>query len=174
MLRAINAMSRAEAELNGGRAPEALVFEKAALAALEKAFDRRRYFLRTLTERARIDPARRLTGDLKDARSWTRGESAVPAPPSLEAQRLLMRDLSAAVPTERGSAAALAARVATIDPASVDLQKAAVAIATANLPHARRDAMAAAMRALAAHAAAELASGGGRGYGGRRDGRPAG
>ena len=72
MLRAINAMSRAEAELNGGRASEALVFERAALAALERAFDRRRYFLRTLSERTRIDPARRLTGDLTGARSWTR------------------------------------------------------------------------------------------------------
>ena len=50
MLRAINFMSRAEAELNAGRAVEALVLEREALKALERAFDRRRYFLRTLPE----------------------------------------------------------------------------------------------------------------------------
>ena len=41
-------MSRAEAQLNDGRAEEALVFERQALASLERALDRRRYFLRTL------------------------------------------------------------------------------------------------------------------------------
>jgi hypothetical protein len=69
-----------------------------------------------------------------------------------------MRDLAAAVSTDRGAAATLAARVAAIDPASSALQQAAVAIARANLPHARRDAIAGAMRELAAYAQAGLAS----------------
>ncbi len=63
MLRAINAMSRAEALLNDGRPREALVFEREALASLERALDRRRYFLRTLPDRSRIDATRRLTGE---------------------------------------------------------------------------------------------------------------
>src|SRR4029079_11994766 len=71
-LRAINAMSRAEAQLNDGRAADALVFEKQALASLERALDRRRYFLRTLPDRSRIDVNRRLTGERRDARSWER------------------------------------------------------------------------------------------------------
>ena len=68
MLRAINFMSRAEAQLNDGRADEALAFERQALASLERALDRRRYFLRTLPDRSRIDATRRLTGDRRDAR----------------------------------------------------------------------------------------------------------
>ena len=63
MLKAINEMSRAEALLNGEDTARALVSERAALAALQRAFDRQRYFLRTMAERSRIDPARRLTGD---------------------------------------------------------------------------------------------------------------
>ena len=63
MMRALNAMSRAEALLNDGRPREALVFEREALASLERALDRRRYFLRTLPDRSRIDVTRRLTGD---------------------------------------------------------------------------------------------------------------
>ena len=79
MLRAINAMSRAEAQLNEGRAAEALVFERQALASLERALDRRRYFMRTLPDRSRIDPARRLTGERREARSWLRDPRPYPA-----------------------------------------------------------------------------------------------
>ncbi len=69
LLAAIREMSRAEARLNAGDTAQALVFERAALRALQRAFDRRRYLLRTLPERARIDPGRRLTGDRKDAKA---------------------------------------------------------------------------------------------------------
>ena len=41
-------MSRAEARLNSADTTEALVNERAALRALQRAFDRRRYLLRTL------------------------------------------------------------------------------------------------------------------------------
>ncbi len=99
MLRAINFMSRAETVLNGGQAVEALVIERQALRSLERAFDRRRYFLRTLPDRSRIDLTRRLTGNLKDARPWTRERHAAGAAPALEAQRALMLDLAAAAST---------------------------------------------------------------------------
>ncbi len=158
MLRAINFMSRAEAELNDGRAPEALVLEREALRSLERAFDRRRYFLRTLPDRSRIDATRRLTGNLKDARSWTRERRDGGGPPALEAQRVLMRDLAAAVNTGTGMDAALAARVAAIDPADPALQQAAVAVASAKGEPARRDAVWAAMQAVTAHALKSLAA----------------
>ncbi len=157
MLRAINAMSRAEAQLNEGRAVEALVFERQALASLERALDRRRYFLRTLPDRSRIDGTRRLTGERRDARSWTRDQA--PAPDNaLENDRRVMRDLSAAAEAGAGIDAAMAARVAAIDPASPELQSAAVAIASAETVDARIQAARSAMRAITLHALKNLPS----------------
>ncbi len=68
---------------NTGQAAEALVVERQALRSLERAFDRRRYFLRTLPDRSRIDVTRRLTGNLKDARPWTRERHDAGAAPAL-------------------------------------------------------------------------------------------
>ena len=152
MLRAINFMSRAEAQLNDGRAAEALVFERQALASLERALDRRRYFLRTLPDRSRIDAARRLTGDRKEARSWNRDEPAAVVPGSLDALRQVMGDLAAAAANATLVNAALAARIAAIDPSSKDLQGAAVAVAAAADDASRLDAVQAAMKAVSAHA----------------------
>ena len=152
MLRAINFMSRAEAQLNDGRAAEALVFERQALASLERALDRRRYFLRTLPDRSRIDAARRLTGDRKEARSWNRDEPAAVVPGSLDALRQVMGDLAAAAANATRVNAALAARIAAIDPSSKDLQGAAVAVAAAADDASRLDAVQAAMTAVSAHA----------------------
>ena len=157
MLKAINFMSRVEAELNAGRAPEALVLEREALKSLERAFDRRRYFLRTLPDRSRIDVTRRLTGNLKDARSWTRDRLALETPVGLEQQRTLMRDLAAAANGGEVDAA-LAARVAALDPAAHALQQAAVALASATTDAGRRDAVWGAMQAVTSHALKSLGS----------------
>lgn len=157
MLRAINFMSQAEALLNDGKAQEALVREREALRSLERAFDRRRYFLRTLPDRSRIDVTRRLTGNLKEARSWSRDRPAVEVAPGLAQQRTLMRDLSAAA--NGGSVdAALAARVVALDPAEGALQQAAVALASASTDASRRDAVWDAMQAVTAHALKSLGS----------------
>jgi hypothetical protein len=147
MLRAINFMSRAEAQLNDGRAEDALVLERQALASLERALDRRRYFLRTLPDRSRIDGARRLTGDRADARSWSR-QRAEATPESLERQRGVMRALADAAAGRRAVDASLAAQVAAIDPASAALQDAAVAIAAARSAREQQDAVRAAMSAV--------------------------
>lgn len=157
MLRAINFMSQAEALLNDGKTPEALVREREALRSLERAFDRRRYFLRTLPDRSRIDTTRRLTGNLKDARSWTRERSGVAGPPALEQQRALMRDLAAAANTGAGIDASLAARIAALDPAETSLQRAAVALASASSDQARRDAVWHAMQSVTSHALKSMA-----------------
>jgi hypothetical protein len=152
MVRAINFMSRAEAQLNDGRAEEALPLEREALASLERALDRRRYFLRTLPDRSRIDTTRRLTADRREARSWVRERGANPVPSAIERQREVMRELVSAAAGPSSVDASLAARVAAIDPASPELQKAAVGIATAGSLDERRGAIQAAMHAVTAHA----------------------
>lgn len=158
MLRVINFMSRAEAELNAGRAAEALVLEREALTALERAFDRRRYFLRTLPERSRIDPTRRLTGALKDVRPWTRDRASLDGPPGIALQRALMRDLAAAATAAIGADAALAARIAALDPADASLQQAAVTLATATSEQSGQAAVWGAMQAVTSHALKSLGS----------------
>ncbi len=171
MVRAINAMSRAEAQLNDGRAKEALVFEREALVHLERALDRRRYFLRTMPDRSRIDATRRLTGERREARSWQRPAPDAPAPGSLDAQQRVMRDLADTIspaagpygsPDARGDAPVplalgrLAQRLAAIDPSSSELQDAAVTLASAATDAARREAARAAMAALTSHALRSL------------------
>lgn len=160
MVRALNFMSRAETELNAGRAVEALVLEREALKALARAFDRRRYFLRTLPERSRIDTTRRLTGNRSEARPWVGDRGRVEAPAGLAGTRELMHELAAAAGVAAGADAGLAAKVANLDPADASLQKAAVALATAADEPARRDAWWAAMQAVTAHALKGLGSAG--------------
>ena len=145
-------MSRAEAQLNDGRAEEALVLERQALASLERALDRRRYFLRTLPDRSRIDTTRRLTADRREARSWVRDRAAGAAPSSIERQRDVMRALVSAAAGTSAVDASLAARVAAIDPASPELQKAAVGIASARSAEERSGAIQTAMHAVTTHA----------------------
>jgi hypothetical protein len=144
-------MSRAEALLNDGRPREALVFEREALASLERALDRRRYFLRTLPDRSRIDLTRRLSGMRTEARSWLRDRSSSSPSTSMAAHRRLMQELVLAAAGTANVDAALAARVTAIDPASIELQQAAVGIASARDAKVRHEAITAAMRAVTAH-----------------------
>jgi hypothetical protein len=132
LLTAIREMFRAEARLNAADTKEALVFERAALAALQRAFDRRRYFLRTLPERTRIDPARRLSGDISTARSSTRSAARAEEDASVTALRRALVDLSTAVETRAGLEPQLAAQVAALDPQSSVLQQTALQLSTAN------------------------------------------
>jgi hypothetical protein len=151
MLRAINFMSRAEAQLNDGNAAGALPLERQALASLERALDRRRYFLRTLPDRSRIDITRRLTGERREARSWTRVRAPVAAN-AAERSQAVIAELIAALTDGSRVDASLAARVAGVDPGSPDLQKAAVGVADAQTADQRREAVQTALRAVTAHA----------------------
>src|SRR4029450_5614176 len=72
------AMSQAEKLLTGTNTAEALVAERAAVTALQQAFARDRYILPAFASRANLDPARRLTGDLKDAWGWARTRAQAP------------------------------------------------------------------------------------------------
>lgn len=70
--RAINHMSLVEQALAVPDTATALQQARLAVDALQRAFGRNRYFLRTLPVRSRIDPSRRLAGKLDEASSWTR------------------------------------------------------------------------------------------------------
>jgi hypothetical protein len=150
MVRAINFMSRAEAQLNDGNAAAALPLERQALASLERALDRRRYFLRTLPDRSRIDMTRRLTGERREARSWTRDPRRRGA--SADRLRTVMGELVAASHDPSRVNASLAAHVAAVEPGSAELQETAVGVANAQTPDQQREAVHNAMRALTAHA----------------------
>ena len=69
---AIHFMGQAEQALVAVDTGAALPPAKSAVDALQRAFGRNRYFLRTLAVRSRLDPSRRLTGDLKEASGWHR------------------------------------------------------------------------------------------------------
>ena len=130
LLAAIREMSRAEARLNAADTGQALTFERAALQALQRAFDRRRYLLRTLPERARIDLERRLTGDLSTVKTPERGEASPAPDEGLDRIRRALAALESAIERSESLGAALAAETLALDPTSNALQQASVAIAS--------------------------------------------
>jgi len=156
MLRAINEMSRAEARLNAGDTTGALVFERAALTALQRAFDRRRYFLRTMPERARIDTSRRLSGDRREAQSFTR-PSPDDAGDAVATERALMLDLVSLAETGQAAPPALLARLALVDATDPGWRRALTALAGASAADDRRAAAATMMNLVAARARTKLA-----------------
>jgi uncharacterized protein DUF4175 len=122
------AMSRAEKLLTGANTTDALVAERAAVAALQRAFARDRYILRALATRSQLDAARRLTGDLAGAGDWRR------VPPDVGENRraALLQDLLrgiADLARDRGAprarAAVLAGEAIRIDPESAALRRVA-------------------------------------------------
>jgi hypothetical protein len=69
---AVRDMTRTEQGLTAVDLQAALSAARAAVDSLQRAFGRNRYFLRTLSARSRIDPSRRLTGQLNAVAQWTR------------------------------------------------------------------------------------------------------
>jgi hypothetical protein len=125
---AIQHMSRAEVGLAAVSTSAALPPAKAAVDALQRAFGRNRYFLRTLPVRSRVDPSRRLTGETKDAADWKREiPPPTPDPQALAARRLLER-LIALSPALRANTVdpqaltAMAEEALAIDPAASEWQ----------------------------------------------------
>jgi hypothetical protein len=161
LLTAIREMSRAEARLNAADTARALDFERAALKALQRAFDRRRYLLRTLPERARIDVARRLTGELNSARSSTLARDIQAADSTVENARALLAELNGAHST-RGTLAPLASRMLGLEAQSEELQQAALQLSAAADDTARMNALrvarAAIVDVLRAHLARQAAT----------------
>jgi len=128
------AMSQAEKALTGADTAAALVAERAAVAALQRAFTRERYLLRALASRTRLDPARRLTGSLTEAGDWRR----TPAPLPEDRRTALLQDLlrGIAALTAAGGAGApfgqqarvLSEEAIRIDPASEPLRQVVTAM----------------------------------------------
>ena len=114
MVRAMAEMSRAESALTAGDLRAALRFERAALGALQRAFDRRRYFLRTPTERTRIDQSRRLAGDRRGAMGGARSAASItrPGEGALDA----LARATEQVQTVSAPSAALMAQLVALDP----------------------------------------------------------
>lgn len=103
---AIQHMGRADQSLIGVDTTAALAAARAAVEALQRAFGRNRYILRTLPVRSRIDPARRLTGDLERAADATREiAAATPERAAVASRRLLSRliDLKPVLASRRGA-----------------------------------------------------------------------
>lgn len=147
LLAAIREMSRAEARLNAGDTAQALEFERAALKALQRAFDRRRYLLRTLPERTRIDASRRLTGALDAARSSDARDTPVESDPLVRGGREILSALGAGV-ADAGEAARLASRMLALDPSADVLQAAALQLSGSRDGRERAEAVQQARRAL--------------------------
>ena len=96
-------MSRAEQELVAVHTTSALEAARAAVQALQRAFGRRRYILKTIPVGGRVDPSRRLSGELPQA-----GDSRRQASPSSddretqESRALLVRMLQTAASLRAG------------------------------------------------------------------------
>jgi hypothetical protein len=126
---AIAHMTRAEAALVAPDTAAALAAARAAVDALQRAFGRHRYILRTIPVRGRVDPARRLTGELSAAVDWQRELDTPTADRETQsAQNLLTQLLEAASALRAGrqvdasAFAALAERALAINSADATWQ----------------------------------------------------
>jgi hypothetical protein len=86
-------MGRVEHALAAVSTREALPLAREAVKALQRAFGHSRYLLRALPSRARIDPARRGSGDLTAAADWNRAVAPPASDPSTDAARSALMDL---------------------------------------------------------------------------------
>jgi hypothetical protein len=158
LLGATRAMSRAEARLAAGETAAALVAEREALRFLRQAFDRRRFLLRPVAERARIDPSRRLQGQSPSGTSPALPVSQPDPPYGWDA----VQSAASALARARADAAVdlvlPAARLSALDPGDPRLTAAATALLRAATPPARETALDDAQRALHAVAARRLAA----------------
>jgi hypothetical protein len=153
------AMSQAEKRLTGANTRDALVAERQAVAALQRAFARDRYLLRALAVRSQLDPARRLTGNTTGAADWRRTVPDAPANRHAALMQDLLHgisELSARPPASLGPAARLLAEEAIrIDPASSGLRQVATELqhaADTTDPQVRARALSTAGQAAAADA----------------------
>ena len=128
---AVAHMTRAEQGMTAINTQVALTSAREAVTALQRAFGRNRYLLRSLAVRSRLDPARRLTGDTKDAADWRRILDAEAARAGDQARALLDAVLSAgqrwrsAPEVPKGEVEELAERLLAADPSVVTWQQAA-------------------------------------------------
>lgn len=131
---ATRAMSRAATQLTDVDVKAALVTERAALVAMQRALSRRRFILRTLTQREPIDDTRRLQGILRGlGRGARMVDDAVVSPRVLAARDALavVTDLRRRAAWTSADGARLSAAAATL--LTTDGRSAPIVDATARL-----------------------------------------
>jgi hypothetical protein len=164
------AMSQAEKLLTGANTADALVAERAAVAALQRAFSKDRYILRALGSRSQLDQTRRLTGNLAQAADWRRA----PVDPAVNRRLAQLEDLLRGIAELtsapdardwRARAMVIAEQALRVDPASAsmrqiatDLQRAADATGAARASALGSAATAATAEARRSHAGGTLAT----------------
>ncbi len=120
---AVHLMTRAEQGLMAPDTAAALTAARQAVDALQRAFGRNRYILRTPPSRAEIDPGRRLSGNLDAAATWRR--DAPTAEPDVTLRRIeafvsgalaVAKRIAAGEAPERAWFARLAEAALAIDP----------------------------------------------------------
>jgi len=146
ILTATTLMTRVDEALGAVSTSQALPPARDAARALQRAFGHSRYLLRALPTRARIDPARRLTGDRTSAADWQRPLVPEGADASRTAAEEALADLvrlsarlNADVQSNSSSdrtqtandLSTLAERILRIDPASADLRQASSQVLSA-------------------------------------------
>jgi hypothetical protein len=109
---AVRQMAQAESRLTAAALREALPYEYKALAAVQAAFGKSRYFMRTLPTPVQIDPARRLQGDRADARSATWTHAPLPETAQAAGLAVLRRLETLAAGDARGRVAVIPGLVA--------------------------------------------------------------
>jgi hypothetical protein len=134
---AIHFMGQAEQALVAVDTGAALPPARSAVDALQRAFGHNRYFLRTLAVRSRLDPSRRLTGDLKEASGWHRAVEPATTEATLVRARSLLARLLALAPDGRlpaapatGTVGTLAEEALAVDPGAADWRRVSAALTT--------------------------------------------
>lgn len=132
---AIQHMSRAEQELVVASANTALPPARAAVEALQRAFGRNRYILRSMPVRSRLDPTRRLSANLDEAVDWNLSPPESAEDPRAAATRKLLAELidiggvlSSGGRVESARLEALAEAALAVDAASKNWQQISAAL----------------------------------------------
>ena len=99
--RAVSQMTMVEQALSAPDTSAALAAAVKAVEALQRAFTRNRYILRTLPSRLRIDPSRRFSGDLDDVKDGKRPVAPAADPAARLLARQLLTEMIALVPALR-------------------------------------------------------------------------
>lgn len=130
---AVAQMTLAERGLAAFSAAGSLPPARAAVEALQRAFGRSRYILRSTAVRSRIDRSRRLSGDLRSASGWRRDaapEAGRSEPSRARALLARLRELTAeGRQADRAALSQLAEEALTVHPGSAEWQRVAARLA---------------------------------------------
>ena len=128
IVEAIEQMGKVEIGLAAVSTTTALPPARAAVEALQRAFGRNRYILRALPVRSRVDPSRRLTGEISSASDWQRALYPPAADATVDAARDLLGRLVDLAPSIKAGSitaqalTALAEEALAVDAAAEDWQ----------------------------------------------------